>query len=347
MKKRSYFLHRISHHAEVAYPLLDNGLLSIGFADQSERGFIDKCYKNWTEFDKYFNDINWKPKGRYGLWRFISDMKTGDYVIVPNFWGTFSIYEVQDDKPLITTDIDLNNIRAWDKSSVFIGDKDYLYLDNKNTSLIDLGFFRRVAPIIKNASRADFADSALTSRMKVRQTNLEISDLEESIIKAINSFETNKPINLHGIMLDNFSKQTLNIIKKELNPDKLEKLIAWYFKRVGANSVSIPAKNDRDKEGDADVIASFDPINTTIYVQAKFHENETSSWAVDQITQYKKYMESSNDDYSSLGWVISTADKFNEDSVNMAKANGIRLINGEDFCTMLLEAGIMNLNDAF
>jgi hypothetical protein len=38
----NYWLHRISHHAEIAYPLLDKGYLSIGFSDFATQEFIKK-----------------------------------------------------------------------------------------------------------------------------------------------------------------------------------------------------------------------------------------------------------------------------------------------------------------
>ncbi|MEO0075759.1 MAG: hypothetical protein ABIK31_06600, partial [candidate division WOR-3 bacterium] len=93
------WLHRISHHAEIAYPLLDNGYLSIGFSDFSESDFIkDVCSdKGWQLFENYFDDV-WdsRPRTRTNLWRFVVDMKKGDLVIVPS-WGTFSVYELTEE----------------------------------------------------------------------------------------------------------------------------------------------------------------------------------------------------------------------------------------------------------
>ena len=47
----NYWLHRISHHAEVSYPLLDKNILSIGFSDFVNQGFIDAVLKDdtWEE----------------------------------------------------------------------------------------------------------------------------------------------------------------------------------------------------------------------------------------------------------------------------------------------------------
>ena len=44
-----YWLHRISHHKEVSYPLLDNNMLSIGFSDFSNQEFIDDVLREDTK----------------------------------------------------------------------------------------------------------------------------------------------------------------------------------------------------------------------------------------------------------------------------------------------------------
>lgn len=347
---KSFWLHRISHHAEVAYPLIERGLLSIGWSDFSEnKNFVGKCYDNWDNFEKAFDD-KWgeRPRNRYNLWRFLTDMKKGDYVLVPS-WGTFSVFEILEDKPLITTEIDITNLTGWNKTPIVKGEgeDDYLYYNDKEKNIIDLGFFRKITPIVTDISRYDFADSPLTSRMKVRQTNVNIDDLKESIENAIKAYRENKPINLHSLILESSLDNTLGIIKKELNPDKFEALIMWYFKRIGANEAFIPAKNEPDKEGDADIIASFEAIKTIIYVQAKFHSGVTSSWAMEQIDKYKGHKETMDDGYSKIGWVISTADNYSKECLEKAKSNNIQLIDGKQFTKMLLEVGISHLHELF
>jgi restriction endonuclease Mrr len=210
-----------------------------------------------------------------------------------------------------------------------------------------LGFFRRVEPIIKGASRSQYADQDLTSRMKMRQTNANISDLKNSIAGSIFAFNNKKPINLHTLILEDATDRILDLIHKQIDPDQFEKLIKWYFERVGASDVTIPPKNENGKKGDADIIANFEPIRTTIYVQAKKHVDETNDWALQQIKEYKNSKELMDDGYSKIGWVISTADKFSDDCVEAAQEAHILLINGEQFPTMLLEAGISNISSAF
>jgi hypothetical protein len=45
--------------------------------------------------------------------------------------------------------------------------------------------------------------------------------------------------------------------------------------------------------------------------------------------------------------VISSADKFSEKAVADAEEKGVRLIDGKEFARMLLDIGLLDINDAF
>ena len=177
----------------------------------------------------------------------------------------------------------------------------------------------------------------------------------DSIEKSVTAFLKGKPINIHSQLIENIAPTVLNSLKQELNPDKLEYLVKWYFERIGATEVYIPSKNESGKEGDADVIATFESLKLIIYCQVKFHSGQTGDWAVQQILDYKNKKEKMNEDdnnsmddeYSRINWVISSGDEFSEKSSNVAKQEKIQLISGLKFSKMLLEAGILNLNKAF
>ena len=340
------WLHRISHHAEVAYPLLDNGYLTIGFSDFSEPDFIkDICGDNgWQSFEKYFDD-NWgsRPRTRTNLWRFVVEMDKGDWVVVPS-WGTFSVYELTEEMATPVSEIGLAEIKDWHGNGIQKKEDGLLY--GATGELIDLGFVRQVKLIKKNIPRYEYADASLTSRMKIRSTNANISDLKESIEKALTAFETGQPLNIYSQIIARTQQQILDTIRAELTPDKFEILVKWYFQRIGASDVYIPSKNESGKDGDADVVAVFEPIKTIIYSQVKFHTGETSSWAIEQIKSYKDQKDTMDDGYSKISWVISTADNFSQQSYDYAKEAKVQLIDGKQFTTMLLEAGIVNLNKA-
>lgn len=339
------WLHRISRHAEVAYPLLDNGYLSIGYSDFSYPDFIkDCCGENgWQSFEKYF-DKKWgeRPKTRYNLWRFVAEMGEGDLVVVPS-WGTFSVFELTEDMARPVSEIELSEITDWHGNKIE-KKEDGLY--RTTGELIDLGFVRKVKLIKKDIPRYEYADSALTSRMKIRYTNADITDLKASIEKALKGFKKGQPLNIYSQIISKTRQSILDTIREELTPDKFEILVKWYFQRIGASEVYIPSKNESDKEGDADVVAVFEPLKTIIYSQVKFHTGETSSWAIEQIENYKDQKDTMDDGYSKIYWVISSADNFSKESYDFAKEAKVQLVDGKQFATMLLEAGILNLDKA-
>lgn len=346
------WLHRISYHSEISYPLLEKGYLSVGFSDFSDQEFIDSiCTEGtgWNTFEEKFEQ-EWgsKPRTRHNLWRFIRDMKKGNLVIVPS-WGTFSVYEIVDDYAIIPSNCNENEFNDWNDNHITIN-SDGLFtrkIEDKE-EIIDLGFLRKVKLIKKDIPRYEYADAALTSRMKIRQTNADISDLKESVEKAIQAFNESKPINLHSIILEKTKDIIIDNIRNELNPDKFEKLIQWYFQRIGASDVYIPTKNENDKEGDADVVAVFEPIKTIIYSQVKFHNNgdDTPSWAIEQIKSYKEHKEAMDDGYSKISWVVTSADSFTEEAYEYAKEAKVQLVDIKQLTQMLLDVGIVNLDKA-
>lgn len=340
------WLHRISHHAEASYPLLDRGYVSIGFSDFADDGFLQGVVNGGREyFEKEFDRL-WRrrPKTRISLWNFITQMNPGDRIVIPSS-GTFSVYNIIGDRALAIGEIEIEGLKTWSGHEVIRGEKGLLQ-NGKSNQLIDLGFVRKVSPVATGIGRSGYADAALTSRMKIRSTTANISDLNDSIEQALEAHRQSRPLNLHSSLLKEQVRATLSLIKIQLNPDKFEQLIQWYFRRIGATEVSIASKNAADKAGDADVIALFEPIKTIIYVQAKTHSGETSDWAASQIQEYKDQKDSGDDGYSRIAWVVSTCDAFSSDCVKLAKENNVMLFDGEDFVTLLLEAGIGGLDKA-
>ncbi|MFN4854240.1 MAG: restriction endonuclease [Bacteroidota bacterium] len=203
---------------------------------------------------------------------------------------------------------------------------------------------RKVKLIKKDIPRYEYADAALTSRMKIRSTNADISDLKGSIEKALEGFTKGQPLSIYSQIIAKTQQSILDTIRGELTPGKFEILVEWYFKRIGASDVYIPSKHESGQEGDADVVAVFEPLKTIIYSQVKFHTGETSSWAIEQITSYKDQKDSMDDGYSKICWVISTADSFSKESYDFAKEAKVQLVDGKQFTKMLIEAGVVNLD---
>ena len=349
-----YWLHRISHCQETSRPLLEKGFLTIGFSDFSNPEFLDpEEFLRYSEsdfnaeFQKQWGSV---PKGRFFLWRFLHEMSKDDFVLVPGD-GTYSVYEIEGDAEPIGR-IPVSDLRTWTGDTV---EKKggLLYAQGQ---LIDLGFFRRVKLHriggenglgAKDINRSEYADNALTRRLKYPGTN--ISAPEDSIRKSLDHYRDRRPLNLHSRIEEETTGRILDLICEELTPDKFESLIKWYFRRIGASEIYIPPKNESDKAGDADVIATFEPIKTIIYVQAKRHEKDskTDEWAVEQIREYVDYKDTEDDGYSKISWVVSTCDGFTECCQNMANSHRVTLINGQEFARMLIHAGIEGLDTAF
>lgn len=351
------WLHRISCEGAAAHPLLDRGYLTIGFSDFSTREFISHLTTkpdkdSWGYFEGRFEE-EWgvHPRSRYSLWKFVVEMKAGDMVLVPK-QGVFSIYEITEDFPLCIRDVDTTELRAWGLDD---GDRLTIIDDllSRNGEASDLGFARRVRPLHTDIPRASFADAALTSRMKIRSTTADISDLKDSVGRAIGHYKDDEPIDLHATLLKTHIQTTLDAITRDLTPHKFEQLIAWYFERVGAR-VEQPSKNESGKEGDGDIVATFDGLRTIIYVQAKKHDGMTDEWAAEQIVAYRDHKATPktesgvmDDGYARIAWVVSTADGFTDECKALAKDNKVLLLNGRDFVKLLLNAGIEGLEKIF
>lgn len=362
---KRHWLHRISYCQATSRPLLEKGFLTIGFSDFSNPKFLDphefsknkerSCFD--AEFERQWGDI---PRRRLFLWRFLHEMSKEDFVLVPDY-GSYSIYVIEGD-PHPIGDIPVSDLRTWTGETVEKrGGLLYTKIQNGEDQLIDLGFFRRVrlhriveevGQEAKNISRYEFADKALTARLKFRGTNADITDLVNSICKSIRAWSANKPLNLHSRILEETTENVCSLICEDLDDRKFEYLIEWYFKRIGASEVDIPPKNERDKKGDADIIATFEPMKTILYVQAKSHNknSKTNEWAVEQIEKYvdyKKINSQEDDGYSRVSWVVSTSEAFTPNCRNRAKDAGITLIDGPEFTRMLIHAGIESLETAF
>lgn len=330
----NYWLHRISHEKELSHPLFfDKGFLTIGFSDCTSQDLLEiVANEDWQGFNKEFIEKWGESRTKHNLWRFLESFKKGDIVIVPT-WKSFSICRIVDDGPLLINDTFSNDLKN-NKGKTIQSNGTHLFCEGEK---YDLGFARRIEIIRKNLKRADFADAKLTARMKILQTNSDINDIADSVNRSINSEE---PINLHTEILKETEDRVLSCIRNQINPDKFEHLIKAYFKKVGASHAEIPAKNETEKQGDSDILAIFEHIKLIVYVQAKFHQGETSEWAMNQIKDYKQNHESLDEEYSKVAWVITTADSFKEKAIEEAAEEDIQLINGSEFAKMILNAGL-------
>jgi hypothetical protein len=335
-----YWLHRISYEWDVSSRLLNHGYLSIGWGDLARKD-IPKTVKedDKTTFDSAMREAFGElRRGRSGLWNFCK-FAPGDIVVVPLFEGKFSIYKVTGEPISV---IDLPPADCPDGTR--LGEDHLIYRANE-PNRVDLGFVVKAEAIATNLSRYHNASSRLSARMKMRQTNGNIGNIRQYVDEARNGYTIS---NFHSDARSALAKVLLDEISR-LGDRQLEQLIAWYFKKLEADNVDLPAKGEHGKENgaDADVVATFEDLKTIYYVQAKRHDGKTNEWAVKQINSYKEQKDEVIEEYATIPWVISTCESFNEIAVTMAKTNRVRLLNGILFAEALLDAGLSRLNEAF
>lgn len=351
-----YYLHRISHEYELSYALFKNGInsekyLSLGWSIFRNTDILECARKkdNYSSFENCFaskrEDI---VRSRWNMWYF-AQFKKDDIVVVPLFDGKFAICKVLEPAQSVNI-LKENTLKGYfDKEKNIQWHNDAFYCDDEK---IDIGFVVKVDVLFDNLSRKEYADSALTSRLKIRQTNADITDISNSVKQAIESKKKDKPLNFYDDAIEKLIPEMLNQIVDQLNPDKFEILIKKYTEKLGANA-TVLSKNQHGKKdyADADVVALFDNIKVAILIQAKHHKGETNDWAVEQINNYIKQLEDPNyeldidaDNYTYIPWVISTCEDFSDEAKNKAKDSKIRLINGKEFARMILEQGLQNID---
>ena len=347
------WLHRISYEWDVSRRLLDEGYLSIGWARVANSGIqnVSTDGSDMKDFNSLLEKYKYpKDRSRWSLWRFCRFQK-GDRVVVPLFDGKFSVYRVVEPaKSISELPACLADFKSTAGERILLGNDRLLHRGKESAEPVDLGLIVRVERITKeDLSRYDYADSALTARMKIRQTNAEISDLRESIDNAIKAGEKKRPVKLYAESVNNLAKVLLDAIMRHSSPEKFERLVKWYFQKIGASQVFIPPKKPADKldEADADVIAEFDALMTTFYIQVKMHDGETSDWGVTQISKYYEQHGRYMDGYTAIPWVISSGTGFSKEAVALAQEKGVRLIDGAEFARMLVDVGIQNIDQAF
>lgn len=346
MEQKNYWMHRCTcgeYAWSIAHELLKkHNLISIGWSDFSDNEMQARLTAGWESFNKVFTDAQWGlPRNRYNLWRFLNEMQIGDIVVVP-LPQTFNVYQIADNMVYnnMTIDHNLWVDRNGEKATL---DKDGYpaYADGRQ---IDMGFYRKVKTIAIDIPRDGYAKQTLYSRLKIQQTNANISDLKDEVEYAIKCYVENKPINLRKSFLEESSERLLKQMQELLNDTKLEQLVKWYMEQLDADAVIPPKNGTGCSEGDADVIATFNRLNNfTIFIQVKAHQGYTDEWAVEQIATYKKTLEKRGKLTSHQLWVISTCKDFCEKAKQDAESNEVHLVAGLEFAKMLVENGVYSL----
>ncbi len=342
----NYWLHRISNEWGVAKPLLDKGYLTIGWQYlMSISPALRDCIvdRRGEGFEPLMDELGARYRSRWCLNRFAQFMP-GDTVVVPLYDKCFAIVEVENSvKSILDLPLEVvNELKDVNLSVNGLTD----ISDSQNIRDIDIGFFVKIKTPVKIIPRS-FAEDKLQTRMKMRQTNASINDLAKEVDDAA---KREAPVDVHEILVEETANAILGKIKKYVTADNFERVVKWYMERIGASMVYIPPKNSSEKEdyADADVVAVFESLGVTIYIQVKKHDDKTDVWAVEQISKYDENQEKNSvDGMTYIPWVVSTADDFKEEAKVKAVEKGVKLINGKEFARMLAEVGVNGIDEGF
>jgi predicted Mrr-cat superfamily restriction endonuclease len=324
MVKQAFIIRCAPSYVSRINEVLKNEQIVIGWSDTRDLLFDNTLDRDgfkeilMKQYPSYMGNPYSLGQGTGYLWRFIKEMRIGDYAIVP-ILKAFYIGE-------ITSDL------------IFLPEK-----INEDTAIRrNVKWLNNGHPILR-----DYCSSGLVSRLKYQGTCVSASDLIEDIEKAID--------NSHSDTIPNFRNQLNEKLKQEasilLNSDssflddrKFEDLVRKLMIGLGAKTSIIPPKTRyKDSIADVDVLADFIHLGLKIYVQVKKHKLESDEHAVKQLIEAMK-IDNPDGSQPIFGWVVTSA-KFNENAEKLANNNSIRIVNGEDLVEMLIAVGLEVLTD--
>ena len=343
MVKNYYMVRMLNYEREYSSKLFyDYDYISIGwsFFNEAYNGDYLTIYNNYEDKEELLRktlektgcSLERRKVARHRTLHKFLEMKIGDIVIIPDY-GTFNIVEIQS-KPIL-----FNKIKT-----------ECGFNENDNP---DIGFVYKVKKV-KNSlgesriERKKFAEGALISRLKALNGFLIINDLKDAIEESKNNFLNNEVLILSEVIKEESRKNIIKALKKCLSANKFEIFLTNLMKKLGADKVDIPSKNDKTNAlencADVDIVAIFEKLKHIIYIQAKFHDGKTSDWAIKQLDTYdgERNIES---DYTTAYWAITTAE-FSEQAKEQAKNSNknIRLIDKIELADLILSIGTENLD---
>ena len=334
---QQYFMHRISHEPETSQKLLAAGYLPIGYSKAAQEGVTasaktdsDQAY--WTfEQDLAAAYDGHSFRHRSILYRFLAAMSAGDTVLIPGY-KVFSLYK-------ITGEVIARPHWPDEIKSLVSGE-------------IDLGYLRPVELIESNIPRA-YTSATLTAKMKDRRTGLDLTSLGTDIEQAYAQFKKGAPIPPLVALTESIEAAALQAIHALRTPEDFEQLVCAYFAKLGATTAAVQdkrAKHGNDKKlGDVDVIASFDHLQTTYFVQVKRHGGPSDDVGLKQIRAFAAGQDNQVEEvdgtrHASVLWVV-TSGTFSAEVLRQrgrsAQFREVVLIDGTVFARMLVAAGIL------
>ncbi len=271
----------------------------------------------------YPNEDGYRKAG-YGaatMWRFIREMKSGDWVVVPHVGGVFYVSQILGPafcdltKEAISTDSCYRRPVRW--------------LNNKQ-------------PIPRKQAR-----SRLISRMRTQQTSAYASDLIDEIANALELASAEKPINADLLFANNLRANLIEPVRHEIaeghmDERNFELLVQRLLLAMGATSARLVP---RLKDKGVDILAEFPlgPVGKVrLGVQVKYHRGQTGKEWVEQLWNGLK------EEDVTLGWLVTSADfapdvqRYLEEKV-AASGLEISLVDGRQLAEIIVDYGLERL----
>jgi len=259
------------------------------------------------------------------MWRFINEMKIGDWVVVPYWGGVFYLAEVLGDAFYDTSAAARKAGSSYRRPVRWLNEK---------------------RPIPRK-----YAKSKLISRMKTQQTSAEAGDLVEEIFQALQltrkRTSKTEPASSDQLFTNQLRLKMVEAALDEIRHGfmeniKFEQLVRNVLLANGATEAKIvPKLHDKG----VDILATFlvgRVAELKVGIQVKHHEGETENKWIDQLL---KGMEEEN---LSAGWFVTSA-RFQKDAEDylekklVGSAIQVFLVDGEQLAGMIIDSGLENL----
>jgi predicted Mrr-cat superfamily restriction endonuclease len=249
------------------------------------------------------------------MWRFIREMRHGDFVVVPHHEANFYVAEVAGEAFYDETKKEDDS--AYRRPAVWLNEK---------------------RPLPRTLARA-----ALISRMKSYGTCTGAKDLVNEIYECLQYAQSGTTPSFKSDLQAGLVQETLRQLRSgRMESHGFERLIEAVLQRMGATTTRILPR--RDDKG-ADIVAAFRVagfFNQVVAVQAK-HWQASPPVDKDVVEQLIRGLEA---EVASLGMVV-TSGTIGPDAIECAKQYTlekgvpIELVDGEQFAKLIVEHGIV------
>jgi predicted Mrr-cat superfamily restriction endonuclease len=293
--------------------------ITIGWARAAELADPALEYRAFREVLKrtYYPDHSTYQKAGAAagvLWLFIREMSVGDLVVVPHTGQRFFVAVVRG--PAVHEPDYVATDSAFRRSVTWLNDK---------------------KPIARRIARA-----RLQSRMKIRQTCADATDLIAEIEEVITAADAERPPTFGVDLRERLIEQaTAEMRSGRMDSFGFENLVATLLTSLGAAEVRVVG---RSQDLGVDIIATFTVANTfpvRIGIQAK-HFRPDPPVGPSVVDQLVAGMEAEG---ITMGWV-ATSGSFSPDAVShkeeLEEQRGIsiELVDGDQLGAMLVEGGL-------